>query len=86
MLVSLIGFVAMFTSAISLLPQIYRTYQTRSAKDLSPAMLWNLWICSISWVLYGLLIEAAAIWMTNILMTLFSSTLLVLSRRYRVRD
>lgn len=86
MFANVIGLIAMVTSTISLLPQIYRTYQTRSSTDLSLGMLWNLFICSISWVIYGILIDATAIWVTNILMTIFSSTLLILSRRYRVRD
>lgn len=83
MFLSWVGFVAMFTSTFSLIPQIYRTYKTRSAEDLSFLMLLNFFICSVSWVIYGLLIEGRAIWVTNILMTLFSLILLVFKWRYR---
>jgi MtN3 and saliva related transmembrane protein len=83
MVVIIVGFIASFTSTISLLPQIYRTYKTKSVEDLSFLMLINFTICSISWVLYGILTNTISVWITNIIMTIFSFILLILKICYQ---
>ena len=82
MLLTIVGFVAIFTSILSLPPQIYRTYTSKSADDLSFFMLINFLICSMSWVVYGVLTHAFSVWMTNIVMTIFSLLMLVLKMKY----
>lgn len=47
------GLIAFITSFIGLAPQIYKTFQIKSAKDLSMLMLLNYLICSIAWIIYG---------------------------------
>ena len=53
-IVTISGFVGSICSAIALTPQIYKVYQTKSAKDISLLMLLNYLICSVSWMIYGL--------------------------------
>jgi MtN3 and saliva related transmembrane protein len=80
-----IGFLAFFTSCISLIPQILRTYKTKSVEDLSFLMLLNFLVCSVSWVVYGMMLNAFSIWLTNIFMSLSSLFLLILKCKYRVK-
>ena len=82
MLISIIGFIATVTSVISLPPQLYQTYKTKSAKDISLFMLINFLICSISWVVYGFLTDTASVWITNIIMGVFSLLMIVLKIVY----
>jgi len=51
MITSTIGFLAAFTSTISLIPQIYKTYKLKSSQDLSYLMLVNFLITSILWTI-----------------------------------
>lgn len=81
-MIAILGFIASFTSVISLIPQIIKSYQTKSVTDLSILMLINFVMCSISWTIYGILIDAVSVWVTNIIMSVFSSTLLVLKFQY----
>jgi MtN3 and saliva related transmembrane protein len=82
-MVAFIGFIAFFTSCISLIPQIYRSYKTKSVNDLSILMLWNFCISSISWVVYGLYIEAMSVLLTNVFMSITAVFLLVLKYKYQ---
>lgn len=86
MLVSIIGFIATVTSIISLPPQLYQTYKTKSAKDLSMYMLINFLLCSLSWVAYGLLTSTTSVWVTNIIMSIFSILMIVLKIIYDRRE
>lgn len=82
MIIKLIGFLAAFTSTISLVPQIYKTYKLKSASDLSYLMLLNFFITSALWTSYGLMISSFAVWGANIIMIMFSIILLVLKYFY----
>jgi len=84
-MIACIGFIAFFTSCISLLPQIYRTYKTKSVEDISIAMLWNFFISSMSWVAYGILIHSLSVWITNVFMVITSLFMLGFKFKYRVR-
>jgi len=82
MLISIIGFIATITSIISLPPQLYQTYKTKSARDISMFMLINFLICSLSWVAYGFLTDTASVWITNVIMTIFSLLMIILKIVY----
>lgn len=82
MMVSIFGFIASFTSVISLLPQIHKSYVTKSCNDISFLMLLNFFISSLSWIIYGALIEAQTVWMTNIILLLCSIILLHMKIKY----
>jgi MtN3 and saliva related transmembrane protein len=49
------GTMAMVTSIISLLPQIYKAAKTHSTSDISMCMLVNYAVCSVCWIVYGML-------------------------------
>ena len=82
MILLVISIVASATSVLSLIPQIYRTYQLKSASDLSILMLINFLVCSLSWVAYGGLTGMVSVWATNVMMTIFSIVLIVFKIRY----
>ena len=83
--IGIVGFIASFTSIISLLPQIHKTYTSKSCQDVSLLMLVNFFISSLSWVVYGILTETQSVWITNIIMLLFSLIILYMKIRYSNR-
>lgn len=82
MFIKTIGFLAAFTSTISLVPQIIQSFKTKSVSDLSVWMLWNFLLSSILWCVYGAMIVSFAVISTNLIMTLFSIWLLILKVKY----
>ena len=48
------GSIALVTSLIGLLPQVYKAYRTSSTQDVSLIMVINYVVCSIAWIVYGL--------------------------------
>ncbi len=85
MILSIISFVALITSTISLLPQIYHTYRSKSVEGLSMMMLINFLICSLSWIAYGCLTNARSVWITNCIMTLFSCVLIAFKIKFTAK-
>lgn len=79
--INIFGFVATITTIIGLLPQVYKTYKTKSAKDISKIMLYNYFICSISWIIYGLLTESSFVVYSNIV-GLLTSLIMIFQKRY----
>lgn len=80
-LVSIFGLIATITSFIGLIPQIYKTYQTKSAQDLSMIMLLNYLICSSAWIGYGIYTSSEFVVYSNIV-CLATSVISILQKRY----
>ena len=83
MLIAIIGFLAGLTSTISLVPQIYKTYLSKTTRDLSGIMLINFIICSILWIIYGVLTDTASVYLTNIIMLICSVILVYFKQIYK---
>ena len=82
MLVNIVGFLACFTSTISLIPQIIKMFKTRSVDDLSTGMIINFLLSSIFWILYGYLIISWSVLLTNIFMLILAITMAFLKIKY----
>lgn len=80
--VEIIGGFAAITSSISLIPQITKILSTKSAQDLSYLMLANFLATSVLWVIYGVMIESAAVWGCNLFMTVTAVVLSMLKVRF----
>ncbi len=75
------GFLALITSFIGLIPQIYKTYVTKSAKDISYLMLYNFLLCSISWTIYGYTTSSIFVLSSNIVGTI-TTIISILQKKY----
>ena len=54
----LVGYSAGFLMASTMIPQIVRSFKTKSVKDISVSMLLIYMFSSVLWVIYGLRIRA----------------------------
>ncbi len=65
---------------IGLLPQVYKTWRTRSARDLSVLMLMNYFVCSIAWIVYGAYSDTIFVLLSNVLGVM--SCLILMGQKY----
>ena len=81
--ITALGLTAGIFTAIAYLPQLIKTWKTKSAHDLSWSMLIVLCAGIILWLVYGVYIHNLPIIATNIVTFLFASTILVLKLSYK---
>jgi MtN3 and saliva related transmembrane protein len=80
-----IGFVAGTLTTIAFLPQVQRTWTTKSADDMSLAMLLTFTAGVFLWLIYGLYLSAWPIILTNAITFMLTFTILVLKLMYQKR-
>ncbi len=81
----LLGMAAGCMSSITFLPQVIKTWRTRSASDISLLMFTFATISVIMWLVYGIFLENIPIIFTNAMVLLFSLIMLYLKYRFRNR-
>ena len=77
------GFLAALLTTIAFLPQLYKTWKTKSADDVSLIMLILFIIGLICWIVYGLKINSLPILVANIITFIFNFSILILKITYR---
>jgi MtN3 and saliva related transmembrane protein len=80
--VTLVGLVAAFCTTFAFLPQVIRTWRTRSTEDLSLGMLLVLVAGTALWLAYGLLLPDLPLVAANGLTLLLTGTILACKLRY----
>ena len=78
-----IGFVAGTLTTIAFLPQLQRTWRTKSADDMSLAMLVTFTTGVLLWLIYGLYLTAWPIIVTNAITFILTLTIMVLKLKYQ---
>ncbi len=81
--IDLFGFLAALLTTIAFLPQLYKTWQTKSADDVSLVMLILFIIGLFCWIIYGLKINSIPILVANIITFVFNFSILILKISYR---
>ena len=81
-LITVIGIVATLLAVLSLVPQVVRTWRTRSAVDLSASWLLIAVASMVLWIAYGTLLSAWAIVVANATTLFLALLLLVMKIRF----
>ena len=76
------GFSAALLTTIAFLPQLYKTWQTKSAEDVSLIMLILFITGLICWIIYGLEINSIPILIANITTFILNFSILILKITY----
>ena len=80
--IDLFGYLAALLTTIAFLPQLYKTWKTKSADDVSLIML-ILFITGLSsWIIYGIKINSIPILVANIITFIFNFSILILKITY----
>lgn len=78
-----IGFTAGALTTIAFWPQLQRTWTTKSAGDVSLAMLLTFTTGVFLWFVYGVMLDSWPIIITNVVTFLLTVSILVLKLRFK---
>lgn len=81
--ITILGLVAATLTTFSFLPQMLKTWQTKSAKDVSYAMLITFNTGVFLWLMYGIYLNALPIIVANAITLFFNLIILWLKIKYR---
>ncbi len=81
--INLLGLVAGMLTTIAFLPQLIKTWQSKSAKDVSLVMMITFCLGVFLWIVYGLAIKAMPIVVANVITLALALLILILKIRYR---
>lgn len=82
----IVATLAPIVNTIQIFPQIYKTYQTKSVKDLSLFFLLLFFINTILWLLHGYFINDQSLIISGIIAGIMNIILLVMYFIYRKRS
>ena len=80
--IDLFGFSAASLTTIAFLPQLYKTWKTKSAEDVSLITLILFLTGLICWIVYGLKINSIPILVANVITFIFNFSILILKITY----
>ena len=81
--IQILGLGAGALTTISLLPQVIKTYKSKSAKDLSLSTFWLFWSGVLLWAIYGIIEKDIPVMAANILTLILATILLFFKFRFR---
>lgn len=79
----IVGIIAGALSCTTFLPQVIKTWKSKSTKDVSLSMFLIASLGTTLWLVYGILINSISIIGTNIVVLIFSLTMLWLMFKHR---
>lgn len=81
-LVTIIGLIAGSLTTISFLPQVIKTWKSKSAKDISLSMFLSFCLGVVLWIIYGLLLGDLPIVIANFITLILAGTILFFKFQY----
>lgn len=81
--ITILGLFAGTLTTIAFLPQMFQTWKTKSAKDVSFVMLITFMCGLFLWLIYGIILGAIPIIMANGVTLFFNFIILWLKIKYR---
>lgn len=81
--IQFVGLAAGMLTTIAFLPQVIKTWRSRSAKDLSLGMFSLFCLGVVLWLAYGFLVMDIPVIAANLLTLMLASTLLFFKLRFK---
>ncbi|MEK6531197.1 MAG: SemiSWEET transporter [Deltaproteobacteria bacterium] len=81
--VTILGLIGGVLTTVSFLPQVVKTWRTRSVNDISLFMYALLSLGIIIWIIYGIIIGSMPIIAANAVTLVLTAIMLVFKIRYR---
>jgi MtN3 and saliva related transmembrane protein len=78
----ILGYAACAVTALTFLPQVIKTWKEKSAKNVSLMMFVIAFINEVMWIAYGVLRNDMVIIVTNVIMIIMCSIMIILKLRY----
>ena len=80
---SIIGYIAGILTTLAFVPQVIRTWKTKSARDISLVMCIALFLGICLWMIYGIILKSMPVIAANAAVFILVLILLSLKIRYR---
>ncbi|ALF54553.1 hypothetical protein BCD64_18155 [Nostoc sp. MBR 210] len=80
---TILGLVAGALTTIAFLPQMFKTWKSKSAKDVSFVMLITFMSGLLLWLVYGIALQALPIIIANAISFIFNLIILCLKLKYK---
>jgi MtN3 and saliva related transmembrane protein len=81
--IQLLGLAAGALTTTAFLPQVIKTWKSRSAKDLSLGMFSLFCLGVLLWLIYGIIVNDVPVIAANMLTLMLASTLLFFKLRFK---
>lgn len=81
--ITILGLIAGTLTTIAFLPQLFKTWKSKSAKDVSLETLAIFSFGVLLWLIYGIYLQALPIILANSLTLIFNLIILGLKIKYR---
>ncbi len=78
----ILGLVAGTLSCITFVPQIFKTWQTKSVKDISVMSFLIVVVSTLIWLVYGIIKELPSVILTNVVVCISAIVMLLLKWKY----
>jgi MtN3 and saliva related transmembrane protein len=82
-LATALGTVAGILTTAAFLPQVVKTWRTRSARDISGAMFGAFSVGVALWIVYGVMVRSAPVVVANGVTLVLAVAVLVMKARFR---
>ncbi|MBW4664770.1 MAG: SemiSWEET transporter [Chroococcus sp. CMT-3BRIN-NPC107] len=82
-LITILGLVAGTLTTLAFIPQLFKTWQTKSAKDISFNTLIFFNIGIFLWLIYGIYLNALPIILANLFTLIFNMIIVWLKIKYK---
>ena len=80
--ITLVGYFAGLLTTFSFVPQVFKTWKSKSASDLSLGMFSLFTLGVLCWLIYGVLLGEAPMILWNAVTLIFAMTLLVMKLKF----
>ncbi|MFA7074034.1 MAG: SemiSWEET transporter [Endomicrobiaceae bacterium] len=80
--IEVLGYISAVLTTIAFIPQILKTFKTKSAKDVSMGMFVIFTAGVFLWIIYGLLTNTKPVLIANIIIFCLSLTQIILKIKY----
>lgn len=77
------GLVAGACTTLAFLPQVYKTWKTKSTKDLSFSWIAIFWTGLALWIIYGIMISQFPVILWNVISLILLSVLFFFKLKYK---
>ncbi|NEO28811.1 MAG: hypothetical protein F6K03_18545 [Kamptonema sp. SIO4C4] len=82
-LITMIGLLAGTLTTISFLPQVIKTWKSRSTRDISLGMFSTFCTGVVLWIIYGVFVRDLPVLLTNLATFILAGTVLWFKLRYK---
>ncbi|NEO97766.1 MAG: hypothetical protein F6K58_03470 [Symploca sp. SIO2E9] len=81
-IITILGLLAGSLTTISFMPQVIKTWTSKSAKDISLGMFITFCLGVLLWIVYGIIVKDLPVIATNLATLILSSIILWLKLKY----